>query len=314
MADYYLEPWDSNQKENKQKVYVSDNKTIYKYRRKYGNNKAVFYADNSFWTKRRMYIFIGPFLEKAILSYAEICAKCTPSSVKEAFINCPNILAWFKDVLKEKRNGVIVELQLPDGRIFCIQGRYDALFGSKKSTFMKLCRQAEILRTELSLINKSALKVQKSFGQKICSFFMKNLKYIVRGGAIIAASMIGTNIDLPDFDFDVETPDFDVDFGDGLVIDSFDMNSELGVDNYSDAMLGNDIDVSFEENMNIDSNINDGTYSPAFTGQTPPNSKCDGYIYDASIKYNGAKVYRKYSKLWIWNNGWIDVTKFVNLK
>lgn len=253
--DYYLTPWGSIQKENKRKAYVSDNITLYQYIRKYGNNKAVFYTDDSIFTKRRMYIFIGPFLEKAILSYAEICAKCTKHSIKEAFKNCPHLLAWFKDVLKEKRNGVIVELQLPDGRIYCIQGRYDALLGSKKSTFMKLCRHAEIIRTELSLINKSALKVQKSFIQKVGSFLGRNLKYIVRGGVIMAASMIGANIDLPDFDFDVETPDFDVDFGDGLAVDSLDMNSGLGVDNYSDAMLGNDVNVSLEENTNIESNI-----------------------------------------------------------
>lgn len=314
MKNYYLTPWDSSLKENKQKVYVSDNKTIYQYIRKYGNNKAVFYTDDSIFAKRRMYIFIGPFLEKAILSYTEICAKCTKSSIKEAFKNCPNILVWFKDVLKEKRNGVIVEIQLPTGRIYCIQGRYDALFGSKKSTFMELCRYAEIIRTELSLINKSALKVQKSLIQKFGSFLWRNLKYIVRGGVIIAASTIGANIDLPDFDFDVETPDFDVDFGDDLTIDSFDMNSGLGVDNYSDAMLGNDIDVSLEENTNIDSNINDGTYSPAFTGNNPPNPRSDGYIYDAGIDYGNEKVYKKDGKLWIWKNGWIDVTKLVKAK
>lgn len=311
MMDYYLAPWDSNQKIDKRKVYVSDNLTLYQYIRKYGNNKAVFYADDSIFTKRRMYIFIGPFLEKAILSYAEICAKCTKSSIKEAFKNCPHIMAWFKDVLKEKRNGVIVELQLPDGRIHCIQGRFDVLLGSKKSTFLKLCRQAEIIRTELSLINKSALKVQKSFIQKVGSFLWRdlNLKYIVRGGVIIAASFIGANIDLPDFDFDIETPDLDVDFGDGLAIDSFDINSGLGVDNYSDAMLGNDVDVSL-----LNSNINDGTYSPAFTGNNPPNPRSDGYIYDAGIDYGNEKVYKKDGKLWIWENGWIDVTKLVKAK
>ena len=323
--DYYVAPWNSTKKECKQKIMLDSNKSLYRFCRNYGKNEALFYTDTSTF-HRCMYIYIGSFLEKAILSYAEICVKCTKSSIKEAFKNCPNISKWFKDALKNKSTSTIIQLQLnSDCHHYCIQtDYYTFVFGGKKAAYMNLCQKADIIRNELKLIDKSVLKIKTTLWEKIKKAFLKNVKYVVRGGIIIAAACVGANFDLPDFDFDMETPDVDFDFGDNLYL--ADMDTDNNLDECSEVCLS-DSQVGIgegteqghlEEATHNDSheNIRSSIFSPAFIGsKTPPNSKSDGYIYDASIDYNNHKVYRKNSKFWIWdNNVWIDITKLIKRK
>ena len=325
--DYYVAPWNSTKKECKQKIMLDSNKSLYRFCRNYGKNEALFYTDTSTF-HRCMYIYIGSFLEKAILSYAEICVKCTKSSIKEAFKNCPNISKWFKDALKNKSTSTIIQLQLnSDCRHYCIQtDYYTFVFGGKKAAYMSLCQKAEIIRNELKLIDKSALRIKTTLWEKIRNAFLKNIKYVVRGGIIIAAACVGANyFDLPDFDFDIETPD--VDFGDNLSFESYDMDTDVNFDvTDENSVIGlPDNQISLDENLNqeqpltatsndSDENKHRSMFSPAFCGsKTPPNSKSDGYIYDSSIDYGSHKVYRKNGKFWIFdNNIWIDITKQIN--
>lgn len=323
--DYYVAPWNSTKRESQQRIMLDSNKFLYRFCRKYRTYEAVFYTDTATF-HRSMYIYIGTFLEKAILSYHEINEKCTKPSIKEAFKNCPNISKWFKDTLKDKSTGTIIQLQLnSDCHHYCIKtDYYTFVLGGKKAAYMNLCQKAEIIRNELKLIDKSALKTKTSLWEKIKKAFLKNIKYVVRGGIIIAAACVGTNLDLPDFDFDVETPDVDFNFGDDLSLDSYNMDTDVCSDVTEENLIvsssENPIYINDDFNQeqlqetvdnNPNENIHKSMFGPSFgSKKTPPNSSRDGYIYDASIDYRNHKVYRKNGKFWIWvNNNWIDITK-----
>lgn len=213
--EYYIKPWHHSKFESETKIKLENNSYLIKYKRCFDGKEATFYANNALY--RDMYVYVGDFLEKAVLSYIEISKKCTNSSIKSAFEECPNIYAYLENYVNDYHSP-IVKVTTYKGDFYCLRMSYFRLFYKKKWIFNDLHKIAEIFRKEIPLIKNHRLEL--SFLQKTKNFFLKSskyaLKFVVRAGVIVAASAIGANIDLPDFDFDIDVPDFDGDYDFGI--------------------------------------------------------------------------------------------------
>lgn len=209
---YYLKPWHQSKFESKTKVLLQNNMSVIRYVRRYNGKEATFYTDDCI-LYRNMYVFVGDFLEKAVLSYLEIKQKCSDSSIKSAFEDCPNIYAYLENYTNGNDSPIII-LNTKEGDYYCLKESYCTIFYKKKWNFNNLNKIAENFRKEIPLIKTYRLK--PSFMQRAKNFFLKSskyaLKFVVRAGVIIAGSAIGANLDLPDFDFDIDVPDFDTDY------------------------------------------------------------------------------------------------------
>ena len=99
------------------------------------------------------------------------------------------------------------------------------------------------------ILNVSLLK--PSYKLRAKKFFAENgknaLKFVVRAGAIVAAAAVGANLDLPDFDFDVDVPDVD--------IPNFDNSYNLSLDSGLDPNITSE-DYGTSELTNEASNSN----------------------------------------------------------
>ena len=210
--EYYLKSWHPSKFESTTKISLPNNSSFLKYVRCYNGKEAVFYTDNCVFY-RDMYIYIGDFLEKAVLSYIEIKHKCSDKSIKAAFEESPNIYAYLENFTNGHSSPIIL-LSTNDGDFYCLKESYCTLFYAKKWNFNNLNAIAEIFRKEIPLIKTYRLK--PSFMQRAKNFFLKSskyaLKFVVRAGVIVAAGAIGANLDLPDFDFDIDVPDNDMDY------------------------------------------------------------------------------------------------------
>lgn len=220
---YYIQPWHNSKFESKSKILLQNNSSILRYVRCYDRKEATFYTENTIII-RNMYVYLGDFLEKTVLSYIEIKHKCSNSSIKSAFEECPKLYENLENFICDRDSRIVI-LATKEGDFYCLKGCYCTLFCSKRKEFNNLVKLAEIFRKEISLIKTERLK--PSFMQKAKNFFKKSskyaLKFVVRAGVIVAASAIGANLDLPDFDFDTGGPDFDTDF-------DFDSGYDIGYD------------------------------------------------------------------------------------
>lgn len=243
--EYYIKPWHRSKFESKTNILLPDKSRLIRFIRCYKGKEATFYTTNGILF-RYMYVFIGDFLEKAILSYMEISQKCSSSSIKSAFEDCPNIYAYLENFVNGY-SSPIKKVCTDNGEYYCLVQSYCTLFYTKKWVFNDLNRIAEIFRKEIPLIK--AYRLELNFKQKVKKFFLKSskyaLKFIVRAGVIVAAGAVGANIDLPDFDFDIDVPDFDTDYDFSIGADY-----EVGyqIPDYSDSAFLSDLsgyNVSF---------------------------------------------------------------------
>lgn len=250
--DFYLRPCNQTKIKNKTKILLPNNIQLLRYERCYNGNKSIFYTDDSILS-RNMYVYIGDFLEKLVLSYLEINEKCSNASIRAAFENCPYIYEY----LRQYANGYdspIIYFYANNRYYYCIKKNYCTLFNSKKATFYSLNGIASAFRKEIPLINVSLLK--PSYKLRAKKFFAENgknaLKFVVRAGAIVAAAAVGANLDLPDFDFDVDVPDVD--------IPNFDNSYNLSLDSGLDpSVTSGDYGTSELTNEASNSNISFGS-------------------------------------------------------
>ncbi len=249
--DYYLTAWSRTKEKSKQKIVLNPDLYVYRFCRNYDGKCATFYTTTS-WFVRDMYIYLGSFLEKVVLSYQEVCEKCTSKSVKRGFRNCPTLFLMLNTFQQGNNESAIVKISTQKGACYCLRYNYSTLFERKRRVFRDLCGMVDDIRKELSLIDKSAFEIRKTFGQKMKSLFGKSVKYIVRAGVIVLAAAVGANFDLPDFDFDfdIDVPDVpdisDVDFD----VDVPDMDIQEGVPEIPEdlAIDENSYNVSFGAN------------------------------------------------------------------
>lgn len=209
--DYYKSLAGTTKKKSRQEIEIKDGVKLYRFTRYYKETegaKAVFYTTTGV-LYRQMYISIGPSLQKLVESYVLVTEKCTKSSVKKAFQNCPNLVKWIKRYLKDSSFFTpITVLQLSDTEHeFCLRTDYGTIFTSKRYNYRELTSYANIICNESKMIDKSALQIKPTFAQKL----RKVAKYVIRIGVIGLGVMIGADLDLPDFDFDFDLPDVDID-------------------------------------------------------------------------------------------------------
>lgn len=209
--DYYKSAWDSTKKKSRQEIEIKGGVKLYRFNRNYNGAEAVFYTTTGL-LDRKMYISLGPSLQKLVESYVLITEKCTKSSVKKAFSKCPNLVKWIKRYLSDSWVYTpITVLSLSDSEHeFCLYTDYTTIFSSKRFNFKELRQYADIIRNESQLIDKNALEIKLTFAQK-CK---KVAKYAIKIGVIGLAVIIGADLELPDFDFDFDMPDIDVDVPD----------------------------------------------------------------------------------------------------
>ena len=209
---YYLSSWNDVMFESTSKVVLGNGARMLKYVRHYNNTLATFYTDNTY-IFRIMYIYTGEFLYKTVLSYMEIKNKCSNKSIKAAFEQAPTLYNQLNSFLNGDSCNICI-VQSKEGEKYCITGSYCTLFSSKRRVFYNLSKLADIFRNEIQLIKPERL--EPCFAQKLKRFFSKAgtyaLKFVVRAGVVVVGSAIGANLDLPDFDFDLDTPDINNDF------------------------------------------------------------------------------------------------------
>lgn len=246
--EYYLKPCNISKSESKTKIKLQNNLSVIRYVRCYNGGEVTFYTDDT-TSFRNMYIYIGDFLEKLVLSYIEIKEKCSNSSIRDAFEDCPNIYEF----LKNYANGYsspITFLYANNRYYYCIKRSYCTLFNSKKRIFKSLHNLAEVFRKEIPLIKGSLLKPSLKMRTKkfLADSGKDALKFVVRAGVIVAAATVGANLDLPDFDFDIDIPDVE--------LPDFDMDYDLGADisNVNDYGSAELTSVSNGSNISFGSN------------------------------------------------------------
>ena len=295
VLDFYLSSRPLKTKGTKQKIDFTDSVSLYKFTRNYNNgNEVIFYTTTSLFG-REMYIYIGDFIEKLVLSYIEVSEKCTKRSVKKAFELCPNLIKWISQYSKGKDSPIrcLTLYNNTDKKVYCLGLPYSIIFDGKKSTYNELSKIAETIREEVRLINKSALVGNGVFAAKAKKALATTAKYTIKAGAMILLGAIGANIDgpdidinipipnvgIPDFDIpdidipDINTPNIDVPDIDVPDIDVPDIDAAVDIS----TDLGSDFNIP-ETDLNYDTPDQGNAIS--FLG----SSKSDGFIPDGTIK------------------------------
>lgn len=283
VLDFYLSSRPLKTKGTKQKIDFTDSVSLYKFTRNYNNgNEAIFYTTTSSFG-REMYIYIGDFIEKLVLSYIEVSEKCTKRSVKKAFELCPNLTKWISQYSKGKDSPIkcLTLSNNTNKKVYCLGLPYSIIFDGKKSTYNELAKIAETIREEGRLINKSALVGNGVAAAKAKKALATTAKYTIKAGAMILLGAIGANIDGPDINIDipipnVDLPDFDFEIPEIDVpeIDVPDIDVP-DIDITTD--LGSDFNIP-ETDVNYDTPDQGNAIS--FLG----SSKSDGFIPDGTIK------------------------------
>lgn len=294
VLDFYLSSRPLKTKGTKQKIDFTDSVSLYKFTRNYNNgNEVIFYTTTSLFG-REMYIYIGDFIEKLVLSYIEVSEKCTKRSVKKAFELCPNLTKWISQYSKGKDSPIrcLTLYNNTDKKVYCLGLPYSIIFDGKKSTYNELSKIAETIREEGRLINKSALVGNGVFAAKAKKALATTAKYTIKAGAMILLGAIGANIDGPDInidipipnvdlpDFDFEIPEIDVPEIDVPEIDIPDIDVP-DIDITTD--LGNDINIP-ETDLNYDTPDQGNEISFQGKDSLPPNANKDGFSPQGSIE------------------------------
>ena len=291
--DFYLSQRPLKTKGTKQKIDFSDSVNLYKFTRNYNNgNEVVFYTTTSLFG-REMYIYIGDFVEKLVLSYIEVSEKCTKRSVKNAFELCPNLTKWISQYSKGKDSPIrcLTLSNNTDQKVYCLGLPYSIIFDGKKSTYKELAKIAEAIRAESRLINPNALVGKGVFAAKAKRGLATTIKYVIKATAMFALGAIGANadfgdfnidipipnVDLPDLDFDI--PDIDIPGIDTPEIDVPDINADVDIS----TDVGSDINIP-EADLNYDTPDQGNTLSFQGKDSLPPNANKDGYSPQGSIE------------------------------
>jgi hypothetical protein len=248
-----------------------------------------------------MYIYIGDFIEKLVLSYIEVSEKCTKRSVKKAFELCPNLTKWISQYSKGKDSPIrcLTLYNNTDKKVYCLGLPYSIIFDGKKSTYNELSKIAETIREEGRLINKSALVGNGVFAARAKKALATTAKYTIKAGAMILLGAIGANIDGPDIDINIPIPNVDIPDFDIPDIDIPDINTpnidvpdidvpdidvpdiDAAVDISTD--LGSDFNIP-ETDLNYDTPDQGNEISFQGKDSLPPNANKDGFSPQGSIE------------------------------